>query len=530
MKKITISILSVLIFSATFLISQEEESIKEKVNVVNIEIPVRVYYKNEPVNNLTKDDFKIYEGKKLQTINGFFVKRKIIAHKISEQEETSTGYFFVLIFQITDFNDEFKKGLDYLFNNMINENDQILLVVNKKSFSFNNLSDKKSVQESMENIIKTDSEKERLAMFQYINQIEQELNLSKFETEVRRSSSSSGLGDTPHYAVKDFLSKYLMIWNDYKSRYLVPDIEEYYKFSQYLKNIKKEKWVINFYQLELFPRIILDNNTKRFIRNQIAEWEISANQEIVTFARIIDKLLIDIDRSLKISNDFPSDEVTKIFYKVNAIYHSIFIRTNLPTLIQDNDYIKIAGDIESNLREICQNTGGLLINSKDLETALESISKKEDIYYLLTYAPKNPEQVGKIKIKVNKKRCKVIYDDAIRGEFINEFLEQKEIKGPPVKINSVSFKNKQLKIELSNFYIMKTKQGSGGKLKIRIRINNIQEITIYDETKEMSANQDKVKISLDFSSITRGKYEIIVDVTDMYTEKTATELIQAEIK
>jgi hypothetical protein len=46
----------------------------------------------------------------------------------------------------------------------------------------------------------------------------------------------------------------------------------------------------------------------------------------------------------------------------------------------------------------------------------------------------------------------------------------------------------------------------------------------------MSANQDKVKISLDFSSITRGKYEIIVDVTDMYTEKTATELIQAEIK
>lgn len=521
-----------MVFSTLLLVCQAEESIKEKINVINIEIPVRVLYKDEPVTDLTKDDFKVYEGKKIQTINGFFKKRKKITTTVQDQEEKSEGRFFVLIFQATDFNDEFKKGLDYLFNTIIHEKDQILLLVNKKSFSFNDLSDKNSVRENMENIISADSQNEHQAMFQYINQIEQELNMAKFETDVRRSSSASserGM-DTSHFTIKDFLTKYLMIWNDYKTRYLIPDIEQYYKFSQYLKDIKKDKWVINFYQIELFPKIIIDSDIKRFIRNFIGEWQISANQEIVTFARLVDRLLTDIDRAIKISNDFPADVVSKLFNKVNTIFHSVIIRTNIPSLLQYNEYIKIIGDVESNLREICQKTGGVLINSRDLETALKTISHKEDIYYILTYAPKNPEQVGKIKVKVNRKRCKVIYEEAISGDFVDEILETKEVKGPPVKINSLSFKNKHLNMELSDFYIMKRKQGNGGKLSIRIRINNIQEITIFDETKEMFANQDKVKISLDFSAITRGKYEIIVDVTDMYTEKTASELIQVDVK
>ena len=112
----TITILTILLVTSAFLFCQEEESIKEKVDVVNVEIPVRVFYKDEPVGDLTKDDFRVYEGKKLQTINGFFVKRKKIAQVIPQSDQEKPGRYFVLIFQITNFNDEFKKGLDYLFN------------------------------------------------------------------------------------------------------------------------------------------------------------------------------------------------------------------------------------------------------------------------------------------------------------------------------------------------------------------------------------------------------------------------------
>ncbi|MCK4944130.1 MAG: hypothetical protein KAS65_11155, partial [Candidatus Aminicenantes bacterium] len=123
--------------------SQQDQPLKEKIDVVNVEVPVRVHYKGRPVDNLTRDDFKIFEGKKLQTINGFFIKRKKIGtlttRTESGQDQTLAGCYFVLIFQTTDYNDDFKKGLDYLFNEIISESDQLLVIVNKKTQAFHNL-------------------------------------------------------------------------------------------------------------------------------------------------------------------------------------------------------------------------------------------------------------------------------------------------------------------------------------------------------------------------------------------------------
>ena len=38
----------------------DEKNIKETVSVLNIEVPVRVFYKGNPVDNLTKNDYGIY--------------------------------------------------------------------------------------------------------------------------------------------------------------------------------------------------------------------------------------------------------------------------------------------------------------------------------------------------------------------------------------------------------------------------------------------------------------------------------------
>ena len=54
----------------------EYKPIIEKVTVTNIEVPVRVLYKNKPVTTLSKDDFIVYEDNKKMEINGFFLKRK----------------------------------------------------------------------------------------------------------------------------------------------------------------------------------------------------------------------------------------------------------------------------------------------------------------------------------------------------------------------------------------------------------------------------------------------------------------------
>ena len=68
---------------------------------------------------------------------------------------------------------------------------------------------------------------------------------------------------------------------------------------------------------------------------------------------------------------------------------------------EDYEYKEINTDIENSLSKITKMTGGKLILSNKLEKALEKISEKEDIFYMLTYEPKDRD-VKKRKIKVTK--------------------------------------------------------------------------------------------------------------------------------
>ncbi len=57
---------------------QEHEKIVEEVEVVNVEVPVRVFSKGKPVAGLEKNDFKLLVNGKEQPINAFFEVRKKI--------------------------------------------------------------------------------------------------------------------------------------------------------------------------------------------------------------------------------------------------------------------------------------------------------------------------------------------------------------------------------------------------------------------------------------------------------------------
>ncbi len=132
-------------------IGNDEKNVLETVDVTDFEVPVRVFLKKKLVDNLKKEDFLLYEGGKLQKINGFYITRKKIDVKadISAEEKPAEvkGRYFVLVFKITEFNDQLNKGLDYLFDNLFRKNDQLLIFVNEKTFFINNLNNLSSIRE-----------------------------------------------------------------------------------------------------------------------------------------------------------------------------------------------------------------------------------------------------------------------------------------------------------------------------------------------------------------------------------------------
>ena len=67
-----------------FLSGQE---IQEKATAINIEVPVRVFYKNKFIDNLTINDFEVFEDGKLQKIEAvYLIQERQVKREESEKK------------------------------------------------------------------------------------------------------------------------------------------------------------------------------------------------------------------------------------------------------------------------------------------------------------------------------------------------------------------------------------------------------------------------------------------------------------
>ena len=77
-KRIIYLFITIFIF-ISYIPAQEQDKLVEEVDVVNVMVPVRVFYKGEPVKGLKKEDFKILVNGKKTAIHGFFEKTQKIS-------------------------------------------------------------------------------------------------------------------------------------------------------------------------------------------------------------------------------------------------------------------------------------------------------------------------------------------------------------------------------------------------------------------------------------------------------------------
>lgn len=526
--RILFFLIVLLIFSIS-IFSQEKE-IKEGVTVTNIEIPVRVFLKGKIVDNMKKGDFTLFINGTKRDISGFTITRKRLEEQNIELTEKKDEYpprYFILALSVTNFSPEIKKGVNYVLDRVMRENDALLVFINNTTRVFRNLKGKEKIREQLEKYIHDESIKAHANMVLYFKKIERESNFTKFKLLLRQGGRATG--EKQIYFINDFLKNYITIWKDYKRRYLLPDVESYYKFSEHLKNIKIEKWIISFFQVEMFPEIVLSGEMSRVIRALVYDWQVSEDVEEVTFSRIISRQLTEVQKAMNVADGFPTEQVTKIFTKVGATFHSVFIPSTLATFSKDMRYRQISSDLENNLRSLTQKTGGELVSSKDLEKAMDKIVKKMDIFYVLTYSPVEGEKLENVKIKVNNKKYKLSYDDNTRLEFSKAGSAPKKMAEiPDVVISDLKFKKKKLSFSITGF-VMKKKEGTGA-VNVRIRINDKNGKSLFDKSKTLKTTKKKANLSLNFQWLKPGKYEILVDVKDLFTGKTGTDIIKAKIR
>jgi hypothetical protein len=511
---------------SVFLVSQDQdqERIVEKVTVTNIEVPVRVLYKGKPVTDLTAADFTVYENKKKVTINGFFKKSKTLTFKSAAAGEVAgpppEPRTFVLIFNVSNYNTYFEKAVNYLFDKILTPHDRLMIFANDKTHTYDNLKEIQKVKTQLVADLKVEGLKAKQRLLNYIRRVEALLNVNDFTRKLSRRDGGMAL------RAINFLKKYILTWNEYQRNFLVPKTDRFYYFSRYLEKLKGQKWVLNFYQFEFFPRIRPTSRTMEELRDRATELQHANEATDAAQGQNLTNLIRQIDSDLEMGKNFPNEQITKLFYKVDATFHSFFIKSTNTAFLGDMSYTEVSSDVERILKGITDITGGKNLTSTDLVSSLEAVTKVEDTYYVLTYVPQDAKKVGKLKIKVKGKKYKVLYDDNFRVDYINHYfntLEQK-IKTPDVKIKDFSFKEKILAFTVVQYLIRQVEENKKtGQLKVRIRVTDEDNKGLWDQSKVLTAMKAEFKISLPtFKTIRKGEYNFILDVTDMFTGKSAS--------
>lgn len=496
---------------------QDGKTIREDVLVENVEIPVRVFFKGKPVENLTRDDFILYESGKPQTINGFFTRKSKIAASPEPSRESIKSRYFVLDFKVVDYNAEMKKGLRYMFDNILRNTDQLLVFVNRRQVFFENLRDKKYAHSRLETLLTEQSEIVKTRLKLHMQKLRSDSSI-KF----RLWSEHRGFIKKAY----EFMKVQQDAWNLYRNKYIIPDVTKYIKLAMHLQNIKKPKFVINLFQLELVPSISKRGSMYRGVQTFIDDYD---HGGLPHERRIMTKMWGQVDKQIGEASSFLVNDISQLFYGVEASYHCIMVPVRFKSVSDEFEYKTTPTHIENSLRKISKDTGGSLLTSPNLDQALATIKEKETKYYVLTFAPKKPGNVGEIKIDTKNKHHKVVYDNNKRVEYLTAFLEQYK-KIPNVEISDLSLKNKKLLISVNNFLRVKTPKGKAGKIAMKVIVKDGNNKELYNTSKSMKSTKKSINVSIPFQWLKKGEYFIIADVKDLLTGAVDIKLLQPVIK
>ena len=381
--------------------------------VINIEVPVRVFKGSIFVDNLTADDFEVYEDGKLQKIEAVYLIKKTKIERKEEKKKFSpeTSRNFYLFFEITDYAPRLKDALNYFFHNVLLPGDELTIVTpmntyRMKSETFSALPKEEAVNQ-LKGILRKDAlmgSSEYRSSFRELEKIARELEslissvetgqkkLDQFTESVSIAGSAMDLCDAAGLLLSTYSLTLKMLEN---IRYV--DQQKLLEFSNYLREKEGQKHVFLFYQREFIP----------VIEQRIISILMSICQDSPGVLGELSGLFQFYRRDISLD----VERVKQAFADSSISIHFMFFTKpakHIPGVRMEEH----SEDIFSAFSEMAKATGGLIESSANPGFLFKRAAEASENYYLLYYAPINYNRDGKfknIKVKVKNKNYRIMH-------------------------------------------------------------------------------------------------------------------------
>ena len=400
MKKFSILMTILLLCLPVFAQQIQEESV-----VINIEVPVRVFDGDTFVENLTIDDFEIYEDGKLQRLEAVYLVKKRSIERSEEKRRFTpdTARNFYLFFEISEYSGKLGEAVEYFIQNVIYPGDILTIITPMKTYRLRGqaleVKTRDEITEQLKGILRKDAligSGEYRSMMDDLAGLAGSLSAAISQDPSLRMRDANLDEGTLTLSVDEQLTRYEELLFRLEDVRRV-DQKQLMDFAQNLDDQSGQKYVFLFYEREYIPQIdprILYQYTEMYQDSPNIQQSISG---IFEFYRR--DLTIDVDK------------VKEAYADSSVAIHFLFIsRAEAPRY--GIRYQEHSEDIFNAFKQMADATGGFIDSSADPSLSFQRALQAAENYYLLYYSPQNFNLDGKfknIKVRLKDKPFKVVH-------------------------------------------------------------------------------------------------------------------------
>jgi len=419
----------------------QQERQKEYVQVVNVELILRVMKDGASVGGLKKSDFSLYENGEKIDINGFFEVHRRMAAAADRREQPRQGRLYLLFFWVDNPAADVEGVLDRFFSGIYREGDRVILCTPQKTFELSSRQDLAAVTAALLAQWRQEA-RQRLATKRHFGD-----DLNDLVTNFVKSDD---------HDLDAFEKKYSWIIKEYQLRELSADMTALEAMARSLAPVEADKFALVFFQRDVLPlldRIKVQMHCSMVLPEELVTALLGVMTEIETKA-----MSVFIIRRL-------SEELKSLFIQANTQFHLLFLSPDKNDDLADAASAvaltrnqEIFSNWDQAMQEISKNTGGLTLDGDRMVTALDQVAAFEDIYYHITYVPREQgANKRRIDVRVNQPGLEVIY---------GRTLERKD--PPRVKITEMSTTDRLIRLTVADFYPVFKEGIPAGSLQIDV--------------------------------------------------------------
>ena len=371
--------------------------------VINIEVPVRVFEGRKFVENLTMNDFEVFEDGVLQRLEAVYLIKGRTIERSEEMKKfvPQTSRNFYLFFEINDYTPRIGHAVDYFVENVMSPEDILTVVTPTRTYRMNpeifNTLPREQIKSQMESQLKGILRRDTLeGNSEYRNAIRDLAGLAKAISSASSSQDEFGAAEYEEADLELQIMMYGEILRKLEEMRRV-DQKRLLDFSEYLEEKEGQKYVFLFYQREYIPQI------EQRVLNQF----MSLNQDRQDILHSLQELFTFYKREIT----FDVAKVKQAYANSSVSIHFLFF-TDPQKHIPGVQMKEHSEDIFNAFMEIAKATGGFSESSSNAVFLFQNAVDASENYYLLYYSPINFKKDGQfkeIKVRLKDKDYKVLH-------------------------------------------------------------------------------------------------------------------------